>query len=106
MAFLPISETLKQESWRGPTRGVFLSLRVEKLLNQLLPQLLPPLADKVGMHSYREGKLTLSTSSPTTSQEVFLYTKALKRRLNEALGGKVVEEIKLKIRNIFEHLKI
>lgn len=99
MTFASVSETLEQKSWRGPARGVYLSLRIEKILEELLPQILPSMASKIKMYSYREGRLSLFVSSPALSQEIYLNSAMIIKRLNELLGGKAVEEIKLKISN-------
>lgn len=97
MSFVPIGETIKRGSWPGTTRGIFLSLRVEKVLDELLPKFLPSVAIKVKIRSFRQGKLTLLTSSPAVSQEIFLNSAVITKELNKLLGGKIVEEIKLKI---------
>lgn len=99
MTFAPIGETIKEKAWRGPAKGVYLSLRVEKVLNELFPQLLPQVDNKAKMLSYREGKLTLLTPSSAISQEVYLHSTEFIKKLNESLGGRAVEEIKLKISN-------
>lgn len=97
MSFVPIGETIKRGCWLGTTRGILLSLRVEKVLNELLPKFLPSLASKVKIRSFRQGKFTLLTSSPAVSQEIFLNSAVIKKELNKLLGGKIVEEIKLKV---------
>lgn len=93
MTFAPIAETIRQKAWRGPAKGIYLSLRIEKVLSELLPQLFPSLADKIKMLSYRERRLSLLTPSPTVSQEVYLNSALITKRLNESLGGKVVEKV-------------
>ena len=84
--FAPIGETIKQKAWRGPGKGIYLSLRIEKALGGLLPR-------GVKMLSYREGKLSLLTPSPAVSQEAYLNSAVIIKKLNESLGGKVVEKI-------------
>jgi len=49
------------------------------------------------MISFREGRLLIGTPSPAHSQEIFLQSRELKRKINEGLGGKVVEEIKYRV---------
>jgi len=98
MTFVSIKDVIHEKSWRGPTRGVFLGLRVEKLLNELLPQHFPEIADKVAFRFFRSNELHLFTISPTVSQEVYLNSANLLKKLNESLGGRAVKEIKLKIK--------
>lgn len=93
MTFISVGETIQRRSWRGSTKGILLSLRIEKILTKLLPKLLPLVADEVKMHSFREGRLSLLTTSPTTSQEVYLHSQVILKELNGALGEMVVERI-------------
>ena len=48
------------------------------------------------MISFREGRLLIGTPSPAHSQEIYLQSRELKRKINEGLGGKVVEEIRFR----------
>jgi len=100
MTFISVGEAIKHKSWRGSTRGVLLSLRMEGVLTKLLPKLLPSIADEVKTHSFREGKLNLLTTSPAISQEVYLHSQVILRELNEALGEVVVERIGFKTKAI------
>jgi hypothetical protein len=97
MPFISVGETIKKGLQQKITGGIILSLKAEKTLDQALPHLLPELTEKVQFHSFRDGRLSLTSSSPTVSQEVFLQRDKIKRRLNEELEGNAVKKIGFKI---------
>lgn len=90
MPFEAIEDTLNQAFRRGPIRATVLALQVEEKTRKILPAW-------AKMISFREGRLLLSTPSPSHAQELFLQSTILKKRINEELGGKVVEEIKYRV---------
>lgn len=97
MTFVPLSKAINHKTWRGSTRGIILSLQIEKVLTKVLAKLLPPpIADKVRMRSYREGALSLLTPSPATSQEVYLHSNEIMEELNRSLGGGVIKKLNFK----------
>ncbi len=96
MTFTPLGEIINQRSWRGPTREIILSLRIEKLLTKLLRDLPPQTEEKVRMRSFREGSLNLLVPTPTISQEIHLHSKVIIERLNTALGERAVKRISFK----------
>lgn len=98
IGFTPISETLKKSITHGPSNKALLALRMEKEFRRILPQVLPALINKVKMHSYREGRLTISTPSPTISQEVFLHGERIRKELNKKLGKELVERLGMRIK--------
>ncbi len=96
--FVSIGATIKQDARRGPTQSILLTLRVKEELDRVLPQILFGLAGKASMRSYHEGRLTISTPSPTVSQEVFLHREKIRRALNKKLEKEVLKEVKAKIK--------
>lgn len=91
MAFESIGETLDATLRRGPTRAAFLALKVEEETKKVLP-------DWAKFLTFHEGRLVISTPSPTHSQELYLGSAVLRKAINDALGGKIVGELKLKIK--------
>ncbi len=89
MPFEAIEDTLNQAFRRGPIRATVLALKVEEATKKLLPAW-------AEMISFREGRLLLSAPSPSHAQELFLQSNVLKKKINEELGGKVVEEIRFR----------
>ncbi len=92
MAFEALEDTLNQAFRRGPIRAAVLALKVEEAAQKLLP-------DWAGMISFREGRLLLSTPSPSHAQELFLQADVLKKKINEQLGGRVVENLKFRVQS-------
>ena len=89
MAFETIEDTLNQAFRRGPIRATVLALKVEEISRKILPAW-------AGMISFREGRLLLSVPSSSHAQELFLQSNVLKKKINEELGGKVVEEVRFR----------
>ena len=90
MAFEQVGQSLDHLTRRSPIRSAALALKVEQEFQKHLP-------DWAKMISFREGRLLIGTPSPAHSQEIFLQSRELKRKINEGLGGKVVEEIKYRV---------
>jgi len=86
MAFETVGDTLNQSFHRGPIHATVLALKVEVEAKKILPSW-------ATMISFREGRLLVSTPSPSHAQELYLNSAVLIRNINEALGGKVVEKI-------------
>jgi len=92
MAFEQLSQSLDHLTRRSPIRVAVTALKVEREAKKHLP----PWAKMI---SFREGRLLIGTPSPAHSQEIFLQSRELKRKVNEGLGGKVVEEIRYRIKD-------
>jgi len=92
MAFEQLGQSLDHLTRRSPIRSAVTALKVE----QETKKHLPPWARMI---SFREGRLLIGTPSPAHSQEIFLQSRELKIKINEGLGGKVVEEIRYRIRD-------
>ncbi|MEX1068291.1 MAG: hypothetical protein WED08_00550, partial [Patescibacteria group bacterium] len=71
-------------------RAAAAALEVEREAQKHLPEW-------AKMISFREGRLIIGTPSPTHSQEIFLQARDLKRKVNEGLGGKIVEEVRYRV---------
>lgn len=95
--FISIRETLKKRPERPSSKGVMLILQIGREFHQLLPRIVPVLADKISIHSYRNGRLSLATPSSAISQETYLYGEQIRKALNERLGGEAVEEVKIRV---------
>lgn len=89
MAFEALEDTLSQAFRRGPIRATVQALRVEEVAKRLLP-------GWAEMVSFREGRLILAAPSPGHTQELFLQSDELKKKINAELGGKIVEEIRFR----------
>ena len=92
MAFEKIGQSLDHFTRRSPIRAAATALKVEQETQKHLPQW-------AGMISFREGRLLLGTPSPAHSQELYLQSRELKKKINEGLGGKVVAEVKFRVVN-------
>lgn len=92
MAFETIEDTLKQAFRRGPIRTTVLALKVEEIAKKTLPAW-------AEMISFREGRLLLSVPSSSHAQELFLQANVLKKKINEELGGRIVESLKFRVQS-------
>ena len=50
------------------------------------------------MFSFKEGKLVLGASSPQEANDLFLKSRQIKKEINEALGSRVVEKIRYRVK--------
>lgn len=91
MSFESLGKTLERPFRGSPIRPALLALKVEKEIQKHLPAY-------AKFISFREGRITLATLSPAHSQELYLQGRELIKKVNESLGGKVVEEIKYRVR--------
>jgi len=90
VAFEQVGQSLDHLTRRSPIRSAALALKVEQESQKHLPAW-------AKMISFREGRLLIGTPSPSHSQEIYLQSRELKRKINEGLGGKVVEEIRYRV---------
>jgi hypothetical protein len=97
--FISVGETLKRQPQRSSSKGVVLILQIGEEFHQLLPDIMSTLADKISIHSYRNGRLSLATPSPVVSQETYLHGEQIRRALNEQLGSEAVKEIRIRIQD-------
>jgi len=94
MTFETLKDTLDTSLRRSPIRRAFLALKVENVCQKVLP-------DWAAMVSFKDGRLTLASPSPSHSQELYLQARELKKKLNEKIGGRLVEEIKIRAQKPF-----
>ena len=92
MGFESLGKTLERPFRGSPIRPALLALKVEKETQKHLPAY-------AKFISFREGRITLATPSPAHSQELYLQGRELIKKVNESLGGKAVEDIRLRIKN-------
>ena len=90
MAFEKISQSFEQPFSRGPIRSAVLALQVEREAQKELPEW-------ARMISFREGRLLLGTPSPAHSQELYLQSLQLRRKINISLQGEIVKEVRFRV---------
>ncbi|OGC54719.1 hypothetical protein A2797_01465 [candidate division WWE3 bacterium RIFCSPHIGHO2_01_FULL_48_15] len=100
MAFESIGSTLSHTPRRSSIRPALLALRIEKEAEKILPawaKMRSFSARGGSAFGRREGRLVISSPTPAHSQEVFLYSRQLIKKINEAAGEKVVQEVRYKV---------
>ena len=90
MAFEQVGQSLTHFTRRSPIRAAATALQVEQEAQKHLPEW-------AKMISFREGRLILGTPSPAHSQELQLQALELKKKINEGLGGRILEEIRYRV---------
>jgi len=89
--FESLGESLEKSWRRSPIKGAVLAVKVEEALEGLL-------GEETKMVSFKEGKLVLGTASPQEANDLFLKSRQVKKGINDALGSRVVEKIRYRVK--------